>query len=124
MDAPCKYPLCRRNVPLVLENEGLCPLHFLRKLDGECSQIRREAIGGGLDGRRSAEINTFLSTRAMVLAQLATSGTRLRDEARPYLLSVFLTLLNVCERLARASDETRQEPGLPGVRRKLAVAMK
>lgn len=125
MDRDCQYPLCRDEVPFVLEGEGLCPLHFLRKVDAECAEFRREAMLGGLDERRSAEINHFLSTRAMVLAQLATSGTRLRDDTRPCLLSVFLTLVNVCERLARASSNPDAErPILARVRRPLVMAMK
>lgn len=80
---------------------------------------------GGLDGRRCTEINQFLSTRAMVLAQLATSGTRLRDDTRPCLLNVFLTLVNVCERVARAmANPELEEPPLHGVHRHLVAAMK
>lgn len=122
MNTDCQYPLCRGVVPLVLESEGLCPLHFLRKVDAECAEFRREAMRGDLDNRRCAEINQFLSTRAMVLAQLATSGTRLRDDARPCLLSVFLMLVNVCERLARAANDTEREPVLTAVHRPLTAA--
>ena len=79
---------------------------------------------GGLDGRRRVEINEFLSTRAIVLAQLATSGTRLRDDTRPCLLSVFLTLINVCERVARSGVEERPEPAFGHVRADMAAAMR
>ncbi len=109
MSAACQYPLCRNTVPAVLEREGFCPLHFLKRLDAQCSEIRRETLAGRLDGHRSAEINEFLSTRAAALAQLATCGARLRDDTRPCLLSVFLTLINLGERVARARDEERQE---------------
>jgi hypothetical protein len=124
METGCQYPLCRGSIPLVLEREGLCPLHFLRKVDAECSEIRREAMLGGLDSRRCAEINQFLGDRAMVLAQLATSGTRLRDETRPRLLSVFLMLVNVCERLSRASNEAESELQVTEFRRPVAVGMR
>jgi hypothetical protein len=81
-------------------------------MEAQCSEIRRETLLGGIDGRRRAEIGEFLSTRALILAQLATSGTRLRDDTRPCLLSVFLTLINVCERLARNGTEDRPQPAL------------
>ena len=92
-------------------------------MDAQCSEIRRETVFGGVDGRRRAEINDFLSTRAMILAQLATSGTRLRDDTRPCLLSVFLTLINVCERLARTGAEDHPAPVLGHVQAGLAAAM-
>ena len=124
MDNGCQYPLCRNTVPHVLETEGLCPLHFLRKIDAECSQIRREALPGQVDGRRCAEINEFLSTRAIILAQLGTSGARLRDDTRPCLLSVFLTLINVCERVTRAAaGDDHTEPVLGAVRSPLVAAL-
>jgi hypothetical protein len=91
-------------------------------MEAQCSEIRRETLFGGIDGRRRAEIGEFLSTRAMILAQLATSGTRLRDDTRPCLLSVFLTLINVCERLARTGAEDRSQPALH-LRANLAAAM-
>ncbi len=122
MDDACHYPLCRRAVPPVLEREGLCPLHFLRKTDFECAEIRREAMTG-IDGRRYEEINAFLSTRALALAQLATSGTRLRDDARPCLLTVFLSLLNVCERLARAAEPAPAGSGLAAIAHPLTAAV-
>jgi hypothetical protein len=122
MDTGCQHPLCRGSVPKVLEQEKLCPLHFLRQMEAQCSEIRRETLLGGIDGRRRAEVGEFLSTRAMILAQLATSGTQLRDDTRPFLLSVFLTLINVCERLARVGAEDRSEHSLR-MRPKLVAAM-
>jgi hypothetical protein len=121
MSAACQYPLCRNTVPTVLEREGFCPLHFLKRLDAQCSEIRRETLGGRLDGHRSAEINEFLSTRAAALAQLATCGARLRDDARPCLLSVFLALVNLGERVARASGEDKQEVPLVAMRPRLVA---
>lgn len=100
----CHYPLCRGSVPLALEHEGLCPLHFVRKVDASCQEIRREALGGRLPFQRREEINEYLYSQAIVLAQIATSGARLPDQTRPCLLSVFLTLINVCERVARTSN--------------------
>jgi hypothetical protein len=92
-------------------------------MDAQCAEIRREALLGRIDARRRIEIGEFLSTRAMILAQLATSGTRLRDDTRPCLLSVFLTLVNVCERVARAGADPLSEPALGHVRAELAAAM-
>ena len=92
-------------------------------MEAQCSEIRRETLLGRIDGRRRVEIDEFLATRAMILAQLATSGTRLRDDTRPCLLSVFLTLINVCERLARIGAEDRSEPALRHMRPSLVAAM-
>lgn len=80
-------------------------MHFLRKIDAHCRDIRREALRGPLPSERRSEIKEYLHEQAIILAHVATSGVRLPDEARPCLLSVFLTLINVCERLARNSGE-------------------
>jgi hypothetical protein len=112
MKPGCQYPLCRGSVPAVLEAEGLCPLHFLRRIDEHCRDIRREALRGPLPSERRSEINEYLYAQAIILAQVATSGMRLPDEARPCLLSVFLTLVNVCERVARTSNEEHREPAI------------
>lgn len=105
----CQYPLCRGSVPPVLESQRLCPLHFLRKIEAQCVEIRREALAGRVDARRKTEINEFLFAQAQVLAQLATCGTRLGDEARPCILNVFLTLINVCERVGRVNRPESEE---------------
>lgn len=108
MNTGCHYPLCRNSVPSVLESEGLCPLHFIRKIDLRCREIRRETLRGDLSPERRLEMNEYLYAQAIILAQIATSGARLNDETRPCLLSAFLTLINVCERVARTSrDEHR-----------------
>ncbi|HVB33386.1 MAG TPA: hypothetical protein VNJ52_03290 [Patescibacteria group bacterium] len=112
MTPECQYPICRGSVPPALEQEGLCPLHFIRKIEARCREIRREAIRGPLPLHRRAEINQYLYGQAIILAQIATSGTRLPDDTRPCLLSVFLTLINVCERVARASGEEQEEAPL------------
>lgn len=121
MLATCIHPLCSGPVPTVLETEKLCPLHFLRKVEQSCGQIHREILGGGLEARKQAEINEFLASQALTLAHLVTSGTRLADDARPCILNAFLTLINLCERVARISGEDHAQIGRAGVRRPLAV---
>ncbi|HEV2386000.1 MAG TPA: hypothetical protein VGS20_01980 [Candidatus Acidoferrales bacterium] len=120
MRPACNHPLCRQSVPLVLQNDGLCPLHFLRRVDERCREIHRETLGG-LDGRRQAEINDYLAAQALALAKLATSGTRLPDDVRPCILNAFLTLINVCERVARQAAQEHTHPGLPAVPPPLVV---
>lgn len=75
--------------------------------------------------RRREEISDFLAMRAMILAQLAASGTRLQDDTRSCLLSVFLTLVNVCERVARSGADPLDEPSIAHLhmRPNLAEAM-
>lgn len=109
MTPECQYPICRSSVPPALDQEGLCTLHFIRKIDARCREFRREALCGPLTVHRRAEINQYLYSQAVILAQIATSGTRLPDDTRPCLLSVFLTLINVCERVARASGDEQEE---------------
>ena len=113
MTPGCQYPLCRGSVPLVLEREGLCPLHFIRKIDSECRDIRREALRGPLPLDRRSEINEYLYAQAIILAQIATSGERLPDPTRQCLLSAFLTLINICEKVAQSSREDNVEAALP-----------
>jgi hypothetical protein len=112
MNTGCHYPLCRSLVPSVLASEGLCPLHFIRKIDLRCREIRRETLRGELSAERRLEMNEYLYAQAIILAQIATSGTRLNDETRPCLLSVFLTLINVCERVARTSIDQQHNTGI------------
>lgn len=119
--AECQYPQCRGSVPSVLEREALCPLHFIRKIEARCQDIRREALRGPLPVDRRSEINEYLYAQAIILAQIATSGERLPDDTRPCLLSVFLTLINVCEKVARASRDESADAILPALA-PLAVA--
>jgi hypothetical protein len=112
MTARCQYPLCRSSIPQALEREGLCPLHFVRRVEERCREIRREAVRGPLPLGRRTEINEYLYSQAIVLAQIATSGERLPDDTRPCLLSVFLTLINVCEKVARKPGKEQPEPAL------------
>ena len=112
MTPGCQYPQCRGSVPLVLEREGLCPLHFIRKIDAECRDIRREALRGPLPFDRRSEINEYLYAQAIILAQIATSGERLPDPTRQCLLSAFLTLINICEKVARSSRRESPEENL------------
>ncbi|HVB99909.1 MAG TPA: hypothetical protein VNJ12_11345 [Candidatus Dormibacteraeota bacterium] len=112
MTPKCQYPLCRSSVPQVLEEEKLCALHLIRQIDAHCREIRREALRGPLPLDRRAEINAYLYSQAIILAQIATSGERLPDETRPCLLSVFLNLINVCEKVARRSGEEHEKPSL------------
>jgi hypothetical protein len=122
MNGGCQYPLCRGTVPQVLESQGLCALHFLRKVEAQCLDVRREALVGRLEPRRQAEIHEFLFSQALVLAQLATSGMRLGDDARPCILNVLLTLINVCERVSRSGGEQDRPEKLARGVRPLAAA--
>ncbi len=119
----CHYPLCRGQVPGVLEGEGLCPLHFIRQVDAHCRDIRRETLRGQLTPDRRSEINAYLSSQAMIIAQIAASGARLPDDTRPCLLSVFLTLINVCERVARTSGDQQYKGSASAPLPHLAAAM-
>ena len=112
MSSRCEYPQCRGTVPLVLEREGLCPLHFVRKVEMQCGDIRREILRGSLSFDRRSEINEFLYAQAIILAQIATSGERLPDPTRPCLLSAFLTLINICEKVAQRPREGSAEEKL------------
>lgn len=122
MKGGCQYTLCRGTVPKVLESQGLCALHFLRNVEAQCLAVRREALVGRLEPRRQAEIHEFLFSQALVLAQLATSGARLGDDARPCILNVFLTLINACERVSRPAGEPGRTEGLTARVRPLATA--
>ncbi len=135
MTTTCKAAFCKLPVAAGFKSRGLCVEHFVRKVEAECEEIRREALSGRLEIERRDEVRKLLSAHALELVRLGTSGVRLTDATRCHILSTVLMLMNASERVARlglaasdakagaASQPLKQPQGasLAAPGRKLAV---
>ena len=94
---------CSAPVPVELESERLCVLHFVLSVEQVCTQMRHEAVEGRASAQRLAEIATCLTERSVTLAHAATGTVHLSDWLKKRVLSTFLTLMNTSESIARAA---------------------
>jgi hypothetical protein len=106
---PACLPGCHTPVPLELEAEGLCVLHFVLSVERSCAGMRRETVIGGSSTARQSEIAAYLSKTAEKLSHVAVVSPPLSDEMKKRILTTFLTLMNLRESLDRASH--RSAPG-------------
>ncbi len=111
-------PGCQAPVPVELEAERLCVLHFILSVEHACAEMRRETAVGGASIARQAEIANYVTAAAVRLSHVATGSLRLSDELKKRVLTTFLTLMNLRENLDRAAS--RCVPELRATR--LAVA--
>jgi hypothetical protein len=92
---------CQAQVPVELETEGLCVLHFILCTERACSELRHETAAGALIAARRAQIQTYVVTSAMKLACVGTGSLRVSDEMKRRVLTTFLTLMILRENLDR-----------------------
>ena len=104
---------CQAPVPLELEADGLCVLHFILSMEQACAEMRRETAASRASAARQAEIANYIGASALRLAQLATGGLRLSDELKKRVLTTFLTLMNLRENLDRAASRGAPELRAP-----------
>jgi hypothetical protein len=97
----CKAAFCKLPVPAGFKSDGLCVEHFVRKVEAECEEIRRQALSGTLEIERRDAARKLLSAYALELVRLGTSGVRLTDATRSHILSAVLMLMHASERVAR-----------------------
>jgi len=102
----CKDSFCKLTVPAGFKSEGLCVEHFVRKVEAECEEIRRQALMRTLEQERRGEVRRQLSAYALELVRLGTGGIRLADETRSHILSAVLMLMNASDRVARLGSDT------------------
>ena len=99
----CSASGCKATVPVALEAEKLCILHFTMEIERHCAAMRRETATGRTARERQVEIITYVGGRGELLARTATSGLHLPDELKARILNTFLTLMNLRENLDRAA---------------------
>ncbi len=91
-------------VPPELGAECLCVLHFTLSIERVCAQMRRETAGGKVTVERLAQIESSFAAYATTLARIAVGAQRLSDELKKRILSTFLTLMVVREKLDRCGE--------------------
>jgi len=94
---------CSAPVPVELESERLCVLHFILSVEQVCTQIRHEAAEGRASAQRLAEIATCLTKRSVTLSHAATGSVQLSDWLKKRVLNTFLTLMNTRESIDRTT---------------------
>lgn len=103
MAQTCRTPGCKTPIPIQIEREGYCLLHYTLHLEQVCSDLRRETVSGKATAERNGEIVAFIADNGEMLARVSTSGLHLADELKSRVLSTFLTLMNLRESLDRAA---------------------
>jgi hypothetical protein len=100
----CCTPGCVTLVPVELETEGLCIPHFLSSAEKACAEIRCEAAAAESSAARRAEFGVYVAASAMKLALIGTGSSRLSDEIKRRVLTTFLTLMILREKLDRPAN--------------------
>ena len=91
---------CETPVPVELKSVGRCVAHFTASVEQACAQMHREMVLRGADVERQAAVASYIGECAQLLARVS-SNLRLSDDLKPRILSSFLCLMNLRERLDR-----------------------
>ncbi len=109
-------PWCSLPVPDELQTQSLCVLHYLRKVEEVCNELRRETAFG-LTLERSKQISERIAGLGEQLIRLSLNGERLSDDLKMGILNGVLALINVREsmnRAAAARDAAQRKAGARG----------
>lgn len=101
---------CNLLVPAELESVGLCVLHFTTKIELHCADLHRQIALRGATPERRSETAVYIGECTQLLARIS-SGLCLSDELKRRVLSTFLSLMNLREKIERA--EAYPEPRIP-----------
>jgi hypothetical protein len=113
---PCAHG-CKAVVPVELQAESLCLLHFIQEIERACADMRREAAMDKPSPARRQEMQLYVKSTALKLSDVTTGSTRLTDEIKKRVLTNFLTLMNLQESVDRAVNRLiKVEPLRPSVR--------
>ncbi len=99
-------PWCSLPVPDELQSQSVCVLHFLRKVEEACNDLRRETAFG-LTPERNKQISERVAGMGEQLIRLSLNGERLSDELKMGILNGVLSLINVRESINRATAAAR-----------------
>jgi hypothetical protein len=108
---------CKAPVPPELKSVGRCVTHFISSVEQTCAQMHREIVLRGVDLERQTAVATYIRESAQLLARVS-SDLPLSDDLKPRILSGFLCLMNLREKLGRVrSDRSveRRQSGLAAV---------
>ncbi len=94
-------PRCKLPVPAELDSVGLCVLHFTWSVEEACAEMHRQVALRKATVERRAEMATYVSECALLLARV-TSNLCLSDDLKRRILCTFLSLMNLRESLERA----------------------
>ena len=120
MGKPSEYraciPRCKLLVPPELDSVGLCVYHFTWSVEEACAEMHRQVALRKATVERRAEMATYVSECALLLARV-TSNLCLSDDLKRRILCTFLSLMNLRENLERAPSGYASEipvlvPGL------------
>ena len=105
MDKPSEHraciPRCKLLVPAELDSVGLCVYHFTWSVEEACAEMHRQVALRKATVERRAEMATYISECALLLARV-TSNLCLSDDLKRRILCTFLSLMNLRENLERA----------------------
>ena len=94
-------PRCKLPVPTELDSVGLCVHHFTWSVEEACAEMHRQVALRKATVERRAEMATYVSESALLLARV-TSNLCLSDDLKRRILCTFLSLMNLRENLERA----------------------
>ena len=94
-------PRCKLPVPTELDSVGLCVYHFTWSVEEACAELHRQVALRKATVERRAEIATYVSECALLLARV-TSSLCLSDDLKRRILCTFVSLMNLREILERA----------------------
>jgi hypothetical protein len=105
---------CKTPVPQELKSVGRCVPHFIASVEQACAQMHRELVVRGTDPDREAAVASYISECAQLLARVS-SNLRLSDDLKPRILTSFLCLMNLREKLDRVRSVERRPSGSAAV---------
>lgn len=105
-------PRCKLPVPAELDSVGLCVYHFTWSVEEACAEMHRQVALRKATFERRAEIVTYVSDCALLLARV-TSNLCLSDDLKRRILCTFLSLMNLKENLERVPSNRAPGFGMP-----------
>ena len=105
-------PRCKLLVPAELDSVGLCVYHFTWSVEEACAEMHRQVALRKATVERRAEMATYVSECALLLARV-TSNLCLSDDLKRRIICTFLSLMNLRENLERAPSGYPSEIRVP-----------
>jgi hypothetical protein len=93
-------PRCKLPVPAELDSVGLCVHHFTWSVEEACAEMHRQVALRMATVERRAEIASYVSECALLLARV-TGNLCLSDDLKKRILCTFQSLMNLRENLER-----------------------
>jgi hypothetical protein len=125
MREPCNHqgPIsrCEIVVPSELDSIGLCVLHFTLNIEQKCAELHRQIALRGATAERQAAVAIYIDECAGRLARVA-SNLCLSDDLKRRMLSTFLSLMNLRDKIAHPASYPERAPRRAAVAEQAAVA--